>query len=112
MDQKNKADAGKSNPILLEVGCAHALAAVARVLDYGAEKYEPNSWREVESARYNAAARRHRIARDMGETRDVESGLLHLAHEAANILFQLELLIQRDGVDFTSYKAPPTDHRT
>ncbi|WP_297338842.1 dATP/dGTP diphosphohydrolase domain-containing protein [Pseudophaeobacter sp.] len=89
--QSYKADAGKPNPLLLETGCPRALLAVIQVLDFGAIKYEPHSWQHVEVDRYNAAARRHRIARDMGEDRDPESGLLHLAHETANLLFQLEM---------------------
>ena len=88
--QNFKTDSGKPNPLLLEVGCPRALLAVIQVLNYGAMKYEPNGWQDMDMELYNAAARRHRIARDMGEERDIESGLLHLAHEAANLLFQLE----------------------
>lgn len=110
-DQEFKADGGKSNPLLLAHGMPRALVAINRVLDYGAQKYEAHSWQGVEVARYDAAARRHQIARDLGEDRDVESGLLHLAHEAANILFQLEMECRKAGVDFTSFNPPPTDHK-
>lgn len=110
-DQRFKADGGKPNPLLLETGCPRALLAVNRVLDYGAEKYEAHSWQAVEAVRYNAAARRHRIARDLGEDRDLESGLLHLAHEAANLLFQLEMKCRESGVDFLTFNAPPTGHK-
>jgi hypothetical protein len=89
--QNFKDDFRKPNPLLLEVGCPRALLAVVQVLGFGASKYKPNSWMEVEAERFNAAARRHRIERDLGVERDPESGFLHLAHEAANILFQLEI---------------------
>lgn len=111
-DQTFKADAGKSDPCLLERGCPRALAAVNRVLDYGAEKYAAHSWQGVEVARYDSAARRHRRARDLGEDHDYESGLLHLAHEAANLLFQLEMKCRERGVDFLTYNPPPVGHKT
>jgi len=104
--QTFKADAGKPNPLLLETGCPRALLAITRVLDFGALKYEAHSWQGVEVERYNAAARRHRLARDLGEERDPESGILHLAHEAANLLFQLELKCRETGVDFMGFREP------
>lgn len=110
--QFNKADGGKSNPLLIEVDLARALAVVNRVLDYGAEKYERAGWKKVEPERYDAAARRHRRDRDMGQTFDDESGLIHLAHEACNLLFQIEMHIERNpGVDYLKYKTPPRTHR-
>ena len=95
--QTFKADAGKPNPLLLETGCPRALLAITRVLEFGATKYEPHSWQGVQTERYNAAARRHRIARDLGYERDEESGLLHLAHEATNLLFQLEIWCRKQN---------------
>ena len=109
--QNFKADAGKPNPLLLETGCPRALLAVTRVLDFGALKYEPHSWQGVEVERYNAAARRHRLARDLGEERDPESGLLHLAHEAVNLLFQLEMKCRQTEVDLLVFEVSPTAHR-
>ncbi len=109
--QAFKADAGKPNPLLLETGCPRALLAIIRVLDFGALKYEAHSWQGVEVERYNAAARRHRLARDLGEERDPESGLLHLAHEAANLLFQLELKCREAGVDFVVFNEPVSGRR-
>jgi len=62
---------------------------VAEVLTYGAEKYGANNWQKVEDAknRYYAALRRHLNAWRQGEVSDSESGLDHLAHAAANIMF-------------------------
>lgn len=111
-NQTNKADGGKSNPLLIEVDLARALYAVNRVLDYGAEKYERAGWKKVEAERYDAAARRHRRSRDMGEVRDAESGLHHLAHEACNLLFQLEMELSKLAYsDFETYNKPPQDHK-
>lgn len=112
-DQQNKADAGKSNPLLLEVDLAEALEAVNVVLDYGAEKYERAGWKKVEPARYDAAARRHRRARDKGQVRDFESDLLHLAHEATNLLFQLQLMIEANtDLNYRTYNQPPQGHKS
>lgn len=110
--QNNKADGGKSNPLLIEVDLAKALAVINRVLDYGAEKYERAGWKKVEPERYDAAARRHRRDRDLGHMFDAESGLAHLAHEACNNLFQLQMLIEtHPSLDFYSYNKPPQDHK-
>lgn len=107
-DQTQKADGGKSDPLLLEVDLARALAVVNAVLDYGKQKYGARGgWKAVDIMRYDSAARRHRRARDTGETVDAESGLLHLAHEACNVLFQLEQHITANKrYDFTIFKTP------
>jgi hypothetical protein len=111
-DQKFKADGGKSDPTLLEVGCIDALDVVNAVLDYGAQKYEPNSWKGVSPTRYDKAARRHRKARDKGLLTDNESGLLHLAHEVINNLFLLQQYIEaHPGYDFLTFNKPPQDHK-
>lgn len=71
----------------------HAERALAAVLTFGAEKYEPNGWREVPDAvpRYEAAALRHLNAYRTGEKFDPESGLPHLAHAMCCLVFLLEL---------------------
>lgn len=67
--------------------------SVVRVLTYGANKYEPNGWRNVPDAinRYYAALRRHLTEYRKGNVTDDESGLKHLEHAACNICFLLEL---------------------
>ena len=94
-DQTFKADGGKINPDLLFTGMPDALKAVAAVLSYGAQKYEAHSWKRVDMARYEAALGRHMLDRKAGELYDKESGLLHLAHEACNILFLLQDYIDK-----------------
>ena len=113
-DQRFKADGGKPDPTLLEQGCTKALMVVQATLDYGKIKYEAHSWKNVHNgiARYDAAARRHRIQRDLGNSFDAESGLAHLAHEIINNLFLLEMLIEADpGCTWTEFRQPPQDHK-
>lgn len=64
-----------------------ALADIARVYGYGAEKYAPNNWRKgyAWSLSYSAL-QRHLNAFWSGEENDPESGLPHLAHAAFHIL--------------------------
>lgn len=85
-----KGDAGKVRLDLLPFA---ALEDVARVLEYGAKKYQPQGWRHVADGhdRYVAAALRHLHAYAGGEVLDRESGLSHLAHAACSILFALEV---------------------
>lgn len=113
-NQEFKADGGKTNPLLLERDMAQALDLVNRVLDYGAEKYEATSWKRVAPERYEQALRRHRRDRDLGEDFDRESGLLHLAHEACNALFLLQMAVEGGkyaGIDLSAYKKPPLNHK-
>lgn len=114
-DQFNKADGGKTLPTLVEKDCARALAMVMRTTDYGVEKYAARSWKTVEMERYDDAARRHRQARDLGETCDPESGLYHMAHEIICLLFQLQTELEKLSVDefkaALQYNKPPRAHR-
>ena len=76
-----------------------ALEAVAEVLTHGARKYSDYGWQSMEGGerwRYLAAMLRHLAARERGEMRDPESGLLHAAHMAADALFILWFEIQKD----------------
>lgn len=69
-----------------------AIAQLADILTYGAKKYKPNNWRNVEDPdRYIAAMMRHIEAYRAGEINDPESGKPHLAHALTNIVFLIEL---------------------
>jgi hypothetical protein len=52
-----KHDAGKPRPTLLVASLAQAVTEVAKVLTYGADKYDDDNWRKVPDgpARYNDA---------------------------------------------------------
>lgn len=69
---------------LIPVG---ALAEIARVYGFGAQKYEPNNWRKgyAWSLSYSAM-QRHLNAFWGGEETDPESKLPHLAHAAFHMM--------------------------
>lgn len=64
---------------------------VVEVFHYGAKKYAPNSWQNLENGfdRYKAAFFRHLVAFEKGQVTDTESGLNHMAHAAWNALAML-----------------------
>ena len=65
-----------------------ALVDVAKVLGFGAKKYDVHNWRKgMQWSRMYDAALRHLTAFIEGEDTDPESGLPHLAHCSCCILF-------------------------
>ena len=72
---------------------AGAIDDLAKILTFGANKYAPNSWQEVENGieRYRAALLRHTFAMQRGEILDPESGLPHSAHAMCCAAFINEL---------------------
>lgn len=93
-----KFDSGKPRWSLLMRGFAQSLAALVRVLTFGANKYAAHSWRTVPNGeeRYRDALYRHLAAIEAGEKCDPESGESHYAHAAFNILALHELELQND----------------
>lgn len=91
-----KVDAGKLRAGLVLGDFARALTAVVEVGTFGANKYTAHGWIEVPNglARYEDAKLRHMLKRNLGEERDPDSGLLHLAHEAWNVLATLDLYLR------------------
>ena len=89
-NQAAKADAGKPQLTLVP---RQILFDIARVREYGTEKYgDPDNWKQVEIQRYKDAAFRHFMAYlDDPQGNDEESGLSHLAHLACNIAFLCEM---------------------
>lgn len=85
-DTGKKLDSGKLRMDLIP---PVAIKELARVLTYGAEKYGPNNWHNVDSERYKAALLRHIIEWMDGEECDQESGLKHLSHALCNVAFLL-----------------------
>lgn len=88
VEKGRKDDTGKNRLDLVE---PEFIEGVGRVLTYGAAKYEPNNWQKVDNAldRYYASLLRHLLAWRRGEKKDAESGLSHLEHVAANVMFLL-----------------------
>jgi hypothetical protein len=82
-----KFDSGKLRVDLLP---SHAMLEVAKVLTFGCEKYGEHNWRQgIEWSRVYAAAQRHLMKWNSGETHDEETGINHLAHACANLMFLL-----------------------
>lgn len=95
-----KLDHGKVRPALVLGGFARALWAVSEVGSFGAGKYTENGWVSVPNgkARYEDADLRHWLKDKMGQDKDDDSNLTHLAHKAWNALAALDLeLRKREG---------------
>jgi hypothetical protein len=84
MSEGKKFDTGKPQYDLID---PFALEDLAKVLTIGAQKYDRYNWKNVEKHRYEAALFRHLQAWRMGQYRDPESGLHHMAHVLANAMF-------------------------
>jgi hypothetical protein len=69
-----------------------ALEETAKVLTFGAEKYEPDNWKFVPDSkrRYFDALQRHLWQWKAGEQNDQETGLSHLAHAMCCLMFLYE----------------------
>ena len=83
-----KFDKGKPSWRLMPIG---PMREVIEVLMVGAKKYGTDNWQRVEDPeeRYIDAAQRHLTSWIDGEIRDLETGLSHLAHATASLLFLL-----------------------
>jgi len=79
------------------------LSEIAKVFQFGADKYGVNNWRidgdKTSWLRTYSSIQRHLNAWLMGEDLDSESGQSHLAHAAAQILIQMSYQINHPGCD-------------
>lgn len=104
-----KFDQGKMIYRPLMRGLVLAVEAVSAILNYGAQKYEEDSWQSVPDGRkrYEDAFYRHQIERNKGQTYDDESGLPHLAHMICNLMFLLWFEIQEGIItNWTKFNKP------
>ena len=78
-----------------------AIVEVAKVLTFGAQKYGPENWKELEDLqnRYTAGALRHIFAHMDGEKLDPETGLSHMAHALCCLLFKLEIELENAKIE-------------
>lgn len=77
-----------------------AVEQIVQVLTFGASKYDDRNWElGMDWGRLIAAAFRHLTAWSMGRDRDEESGLSHLAHAGACIVFLLAYSARNKGTD-------------
>jgi len=93
-----KFDSNKSEKPSISLIPTKPLFEIAKVLDFGKEKYAAHNWRNgIDSSRLTDAALRHILLDNEGTTTDDESGLLHLAHAACMILFALEQRLRSES---------------
>lgn len=81
-----KFDAGKPRWSLLPLV---EVEKIVRVLTFGAAKYADSNWQLVDPSKYHDALFRHITAWQAGEKADAETGISHLAHAGACVLFLL-----------------------
>lgn len=79
-----KFDTDKPKWSLLPLG---VVAAVVRVLTFGAKKYAPDNWKKIDPERYYDALFRHVEARRNGERLDPETQEHHYAHAICCLMF-------------------------
>lgn len=92
-----KYDQNKPRMDLLD---ADFLEDVAKVLTFGAEKYEAHNWRKgISYSRLIAAAYRHLGAINRGEDIDPESGLPHSAHLGCCVMFLSSMMKNKPELD-------------
>ena len=101
MEKFIKYDQGKPNIAIL-FDTPLALAEVARVMDYGAKKYNRKNWALVKNKeQYESASLRHQMSYHNGEYLDSESDLEHMAHSITSQLFLLELRLREKQNEHT-----------
>lgn len=97
---------GKVKMELFDEGFPNAVMEVAKVMGWAAENkgYKPHDWVNLPDAEssFPAAASRHRVKGliqkvsgvAVSDRVDEESAILHKAHEAFNVLAELELMVR------------------
>jgi hypothetical protein len=92
-----KHDTGKSRWELLPFD---SIEEIAKVLDFGAKKYGDRNWElGFNWTRLVGSLLRHVSAWAMGQDKDPETGLSHLAHAGCNLLFLLTFELRSIGKD-------------
>lgn len=92
-----KHDGGKPPMELLDT---EALLGLARVLDFGRNKYAAHNWRGgISYSRLLGAALRHTFAILRGENDDPESGLPHVDHLGCCWMFLSNMMKTRPDLD-------------
>lgn len=93
MSEGKKYDGEKPKMYLLP---PKTLLEVAKVLTFGAAKYDEHNWKKLDNLqnRYSGAALRHIVAHLDGEELDEETGLDHIAHAICCLMFKLEAKLE------------------
>lgn len=94
------ADRDDDGKLPLDLIPASTITELAKTLQFGAKKYEPNQWRKgFLWSRTMASLMRHLNSFSAGEDCDPESGLLHLSHALANLSFLIEFVQTHPELD-------------
>lgn len=107
LTEGTKYDDGK---LPLDLWSPYALEETARVLAFGAVKYEPYNWAKgIKYSRVFSALLRHLWAFWKGEKLDKETGIHHLAHAMCCLMFLLHY--EMNHRKYRSYDDRPwSDH--
>ena len=81
----------------LEGNAIKRMIAIAKVLKYGADRYEPNNWRLIPQEDHINHALIHIIAHLMGDTQDD-----HIDHALCRLMMALATA-PSEGFSYTSY---------
>lgn len=93
LPQGTKFDDGK---LPLDLWSPYALEETAKVLAFGAKKYEPYNWAKgIKYSRVFSALLRHLWAFWRKEKLDPETGIHHLAHAMCCLMFLLHYEMNR-----------------
>lgn len=77
-----------------------AAEEIVKVLDYGAKKYAPRGWEAgMDYSRLYSALIRHLVSWFMRRGNDPDTGLSHLAHAGACVLFLIAYELRGRGKD-------------
>lgn len=102
-----KHDGGK---VPMELLAPEYLTAIAKVLQFGADKYAPRNWElGMEWGRVFGALNRHMWAWWSGEETDPETGFSHLWHASCCLMFLTAYEARGIGEDDRPKQQPPRD---
>ncbi len=91
METESKKNDRKDRKLMWELLPLIEMEDVVRVYTFGAEKYGPNTWKNLPEGlqRYKAALMRHLVEFEKGHVLDDESHIPHLAHVVWNAIAML-----------------------
>ena len=86
--KSNQTFKSDENKVPLQLIDPYFIEEVAKVLKYGTDKYEANSWKKIDNPIYRTqgSVMRHFNEYLKGNIIDPESGLPHLAHCASQLM--------------------------
>lgn len=86
---------------------------LARILTFGAKKYESENWRKgIKYTRIIASIKRHILEFEKGNNLDNETGLSHVVHAACNTMFLYWYTLNRKEFDDRYYSPNALDKLT